>query len=206
MEENPTTPMVETRNASSGHEMRVAFEVRAAGDDEEMIIEGTAALFNTPTMLYSWLREQIAPGAFTNALKKSDVRFAINHNPDLVLARTSNKTLEVWEDGEGLKYKAKLQNTEYSRHYWLMVKSGNISQSSFMFDIKSTKWESIDDDLDERTILEAEYLYDVAPVTYPAYQETTATARAKKEETPAVFNPLDSKEGRELFVKSLKNS
>jgi HK97 family phage prohead protease len=197
----PETPMVETRKASSGHEKRVAFEVRAAGSDEEMIVEGYAALFNNSTQLYSWLREKIAAGAFTNALKTSDTRFAINHDPNLVLGRTSNKTLEVWEDDKGLYYRAKLPNTEIGKHYYEMVRSGTISQSSFMFDIKSTKWERLSDDMDERTILEAEYLYDVAPVTYPAYQETTATARATQPET--VFSPLDSKEGREAYIDSL---
>ncbi len=197
----PTTPMVETRKASSGHEMRVAFEVRAAGSSEEMIVEGYAALFDVSTQLYSWLSEKIAPGAFTEALKTSDTRFAINHDPNLVLARTSNKTLELWEDDKGLYYRAKLPNTELGKHYHEMVRSGIISQSSFMFDIKSTKWERLSDDMDERTILKAEYLYDVAPVTYPAYQETTATARATQPET--VFNPMDSKEGREAYIDSL---
>lgn len=197
----PETPMIETRNASSGHEMRVAFEVRAAGSEEEMFVEGYAALFDNSTQLYSWLREKIAPGAFTNALKVSDTRFAINHDPNLVLARTSNKTLEIWEDEKGLYYRAKLPKTEIGKHYHEMVRSGTISQSSFMFDIKSTKWERLSDDMDERTILEADYLYDVAPVTYPAYQETTATARATQPET--VFSPLDTKEGREAYINSL---
>lgn len=197
-----TGVMIETRNAApSGHERRVVFEMRAEGDSDSMTIEGYAALFDVRTQLYSWLYEEIAPGAFANALKRSDVRLQINHNPDLVLARQSNGTLEVFEDSKGLFYRGKLQKTSISEHYWTMVKSGTISQSSFLFKVEKHEISDINDLQQLRRIIEFKTIFDVAPATIPAYNETTATARSKKEEE-TLTSPFSDMDYRRKYILS----
>lgn len=189
-----TGQMVETRKAAiAGQEIRIAHEIRAASDNAQMIVEGYAALFNTRTQLYSWLYEEIAPGAFADALKTAETVLQINHNPDLVLSRMDIPLdpLEVFEDSKGLFYRAKLRDTEISKHYWTMVKDQVIKQSSFMFTIEAYERTELNDYQDLRRITKAKSLIDVAPVTRPAYNQTTVTARSKKDPVILAFDDLE---------------
>ncbi len=57
------------------------------------------------------------------------------------------------------------------------VKRGDDSQSSFAFTVKDASWET-KDGKDHRIIEKIQRWYDVAPVTYPAYQNTTVGKRS----------------------------
>ena len=195
--------MVETRKAAiAGQEIRIAHEIRAASDNAQMIIEGYAALFNTRTQLYSWLYEEIAPGAFVDALKTAETVLQINHNPDLVLGRMDIPAdpLEVFEDSKGLFYRAKVRDTEISRHYWTMIKDQVIKQSSFMFTIEAYERTELNDYQDLRRITKAKSLIDVAPVTRPAYNQTTATARSKKDPVILAFSDPECRRTYSDFI------
>lgn len=187
---------VETRNAKTGPEMRVAFEIRAEKDGDDLFIRGYAALFDVRTTLLPWLVEEIAPGAFKKAIEVSDTALAINHNPDLILARMSNKTLEVYEDAKGLHYSGRLQDTAISRHYWQMVDCGNIRQSSFKFTTEKDERTLLNAKQELRRLIEVRSLLDVAPVTDPAYIQTTATTRSK----PVPLSPFEDAETRKRFI------
>ena len=147
-------------------------EMRAA--DDEMIVEGYAAVFNSITDLGAF-RERIAPGAFSDVLD-NDVRFLVNHD-GMPLARTSNGTMTLQEDEHGLHYTAHLSNTQAGRDVYTMIKRGDLSQSSFAFTIKE---ESIDED-GVRVIEKVASLIDTSVVTYPAYQAATVSARSESE-------------------------
>ncbi len=56
----------------------------------------------------------------------------------------------------------------------------DITQSSFAFTIKEQKWSESTKygSMGKRTITMIEDLYDVSPVTYPAYADTEADARS----------------------------
>ena len=58
------------------------------------------------------------------------------------------------------------------------VKRGDISQMSFAFTIAE---EEIDRAANLRTVTKVKRLYDVSPVTYPAYPTTSISARSKFE-------------------------
>ena len=146
-------------------------EMRAAGD--EMVVEGYAAVFDSVTDLGPF-KERIAQGAFTDVLN-DDVRLLINHD-GVPLARTSNGTLVLEQDERGLYYRGTLSNTQAGRDLYEMIKRGDINQSSFAFTIAN---ESIDDD-NVRVIERVGRLIDVSPVTYPAYQAASVTARAEE--------------------------
>lgn len=125
--------------------------------------------------------ERVAKGAFDDVLE-NDVRALFNHDPNLVLARTKSKTLELFKDKEGnLAYRFKTPNRSYAKDLEDAVKSGDVDQSSFAFRVKEEKWEWRDDNKDlkkdRRTILKFEKLYDVSPVTYPASPSTTVATR-----------------------------
>jgi hypothetical protein len=91
---------------SNGVQYRAA-EMRAAADEDEMIVEGYAAVFDSVTDIGPF-QERIAPGAFSDVLD-NDVRLLINHD-GVPLARTTNGTLELKQDDTGLHYRAALSS------------------------------------------------------------------------------------------------
>ena len=149
-------------------------EVRdAEGDD--MVLEGYAAVFNSETDL-GHFREVIKPGAFDDVMT-NDVRALINHDPNLILGRTENGTLELSTDERGLKYRVKLGNQSYAKDFYESVKRGDISQSSFAFTIDQQSW---NEERTVRSVDKVRQLLDVSPVTYPAYAAATVQAREQQ--------------------------
>jgi len=168
-------------------------EVRAAGDDS-LVIEGYAANFDTETDL-GYFRETIARGAFDDVLE-DDVRLLLNHE-GAPMARTTNGTLELSVDENGLKYRAALADTQDGRDLYKLIKRGDISQSSFAFTITDEKWS---EDRSTRTVQRMGKLLDVSPVTYPAYATTTVSARnmaAAKEEAEEMKTEQEAPEVRQ---------
>ena len=149
-------------------------EVRDA-DGDDMVLEGYAAVFNSETDL-GHFREVIKPGAFDDVMT-NDVRALINHDPNLILGRTENGTLELSTDERGLKYRVKLGNQSYAKDFYESVKRGDISQSSFAFTIKDQSW---NEERTVRSVDKVRQLLDVSPVTYPAYAAATVQAREQQ--------------------------
>lgn len=167
--------------ASANIEKRAA-SIGAA--TEGRTIEGYAALFNKRTEIWPGFFEEIAPGAFKNAIGKSDVRALFNHDQNRILARTSSGTLQIGEDEKGLWYRFEMPDTTEGNDLLTMIKRGDINQSSFAFTVKVSEWHEENGNDTLRRITEVEELFDVSPVTYPAYQDTTVSARKKAEEMP----------------------
>ena len=150
-------------------------------ENGERIIEGYAAKYETETNIGPFM-ESISRGAFDNVLE-NDVRALINHDPSLVLGRTSAGTLELTSDDVGLKYRVKLGNQQYATDLYESIQRGDISQSSFAFTIKEQTWS---EDRSSRKVNEVAQLLDVSPVTYPAYKEATVVAREEEEEAKEI--------------------
>jgi HK97 family phage prohead protease len=152
-------------------------ETRAAPVElEDRKIVGYAAVFDSPTDIGGFFREQIKPGAFAEALGRDDVRALINHDEDLVLGRNKAGTLRLEEDEKGLRIELDPPDTQYARDLIVSMERGDISQMSFAFIARKQEW---DDTTDPplRTILDVE-LFDVSVVTYPAYPDTSAAVRS----------------------------
>jgi len=152
-------------------------EVRESEGDD-MTLEGYAAVYNSETDL-GHFREVIKPGAFDDVLD-NDVRALINHDPNLILGRTTNGTLELSVDERGLKYRVKLGDQQYAKDFYESVKRGDISQSSFAFTIDKQSW---NEERTVRSVDKVRQLLDVSPVTYPAYAAATVQARDQQLET-----------------------
>lgn len=152
-----------------------AFEMRAA--EEEMTVEGYAAVFESPTVLYSDgdidYQEVVDRRAFAQALMK-DVVMNYNHQGKPV-ARTKNGTLTLNTDDHGLHIRADLSGTEEGRRLYEEIKGGYIDKMSFAFTVSE---DSYDRDTHTRRILGIERLFDVAAVDIPAYDATRISARA----------------------------
>lgn len=152
-------------------------EFRAeGGGDKPTIIHGHAAVFNSPAdSNWGWF-EQIAPGAFTDAVKNDDVRALINHNPDKVLGRTKSKTLTLKEDKKGLYFEVEVPDTGYGNDLVTSMRRGDIDQMSFAFRTKRAEWD-YEQDPPMRTLIDVQLL-DVSPVTFPFYADTDAQVRS----------------------------
>ncbi len=148
----------------------------AASDGAVRPIGGYAAVFNTDTRIGDYFIERIAPGAFTGAIARDDVRCLFNHSNNFVIGRSKSGTLRLSEDSTGLAYEADPPDTEWARGLVVSIERGDINSSSFAFRALREQWDETGD-LPVRTILEVELL-DVSPVTYPAYDDATVGVRA----------------------------
>ena len=150
-------------------------EIRALEEDNEMIIEGYAVVFDSPAT-HSGYTEVVDKDAF-NVCDMRDVSLKYNHKDSvLILARTRNKSLQLTVDDRGLFFSAKLIDTTTNKDVYKMIKSKLIDKCSFAFTVDK---EEYDYDTDTRRILGIDKLFDVSVV--PFYDSTNVVARNKEE-------------------------
>jgi len=112
-------------------------ETRADGNK---VICGYAAVFynsadpGTQYELWPGNVERIMPTAFDRAIReKDDCRALVNHNPDLLLGRTSAGTLKLFADTVGLGYEIIPPNTQAAKDCIASIERGDMTGSSFGF-------------------------------------------------------------------------
>lgn len=150
-------------------------ETREEGD--ELYIEGYFAVFNSTYELWPGATESIAPGAFDDSVS-DDVRALYNHNTDLVLGRTSAGTMEIRQDSHGLWGRIRINREDSeAMNAYARIKRGDITGCSFGFDIAAQEADYRDDSSVHWTITRVSPLYEISPCTFPAYQDTTVSAR-----------------------------
>lgn len=192
---------------------------RATVDEESRRVEGYALLFNTDSrpMWGGDLIERIAPTALDGVLEKSDVLCLMNHDERrgvLARYRMGEGSLKLEIDAKGLRYSFDAPNTALGDELIESLKRGDISESSFAFTVAEDNWERKEDGSYVRTILKFERLYDVSPVYYPAYEDTTVALRslndkkeAEQREIERVAKEKKEAEQREFneYFNNLKN-
>jgi HK97 family phage prohead protease len=155
---------------------------RAIGDGMPKEIGGIAAVVNSVTDL-GYFEEVITPGAFDYALSREyDIRCLFNHESDLILGRTKAETCKVFVNADGNLEYTWIPDYENPTHMSVVrsIMRGDITQSSFAFTIKEQSWADSTKygTMGKRTIKIIDELFDVSPVTYPAYSDTEADARS----------------------------
>ena len=141
-------------------------------EDGKEVVVGYGSIFNSKSENLGGFYEYISPTAISEeTIAKSDTRALINHDQNLILARQSAGTLNLSVDEKGLRYEFSIPETSYGKDLAINMKNGNINQSSFAFTISENgdEWTTDDQGNDIRTITSINKLYDVSPVTYPAY-------------------------------------
>lgn len=155
----------------------VGTEFTTREDGEDLVIEGYFAVFNSNYEIAPGMSESIAPGAFSNSMS-NDVRALTNHDTTLVLGRTKVKTLELRQDERGLWGRIAINPKDSDAlNLYERVKRGDVDQCSFGFDIRSEDTEINEDGSVHWTIKDVE-LYEVSCCTFPAYEETSISARS----------------------------
>jgi HK97 family phage prohead protease len=155
---------------------------RAVGDGMPKEIGGIAAVVNSVTDL-GYFEEVITPGAFDYALSREyDIRCLFNHESELILGRTKANTCNVFVNADGNLEYTWIPDYENPTHMSVVrsIMRGDITQSSFAFTIKEQSWSDSTKygTMGKRTITQIDELFDVSPVTYPAYADTEADARS----------------------------
>jgi HK97 family phage prohead protease len=154
------------------------------------VITGHAAVFDTPTDIGGWFKEVIAKGAFASAIGRDDVRALFNHDENYVLGRTPN-TLRLSEDDKGLAVEIDAPQTQLIKDMVLEpMKRGDLSQMSFAFQVTKEEWDESDPKYPTRTIKDVR-LFDVSPVTFPAYPTTDCNVRSAE----SVLNDYRANQG-----------
>lgn len=155
-----------------------AFEVRQGeGEGEPTRIEGVAAVYDQEVEIFPGFREVVRPGAFTKTLQEGDARALWQHDVAMPLGRESAETLRLTDSPEGLRYSIDPPDTSYARDALEVIGRGDVRESSFGFAVVRDRFHEDESGLAVREILEVE-LFEVSPVTFPAYPTTEVQLRA----------------------------
>ena len=148
-------------------------EMRFVSDGDKRKVAGYAAVFGKWSEDLGGFREMIRPGAFSKTIKEADVRALFNHDPNFPLGRSTNGSLRLFEDDNGLGYELDLPDTSYARDLAVSIERGDISQNSFGFSTVRDQWDKA---YSKRELIEVQ-LFDISPVTFPAYPQTELSLR-----------------------------
>lgn len=159
-------------------------ELRLADADTDAAaprLVGYGAKYGIETDI-GWFREKIKAGAFDEAIENDDVRALKNHDPNLLLGRTASGTLRLASNTVGLRFEIDMPDTTTGRDTVEEVRRGDLKGCSFSFTVAEDKWTHYDDGRpSERTIVKIGRLFDVGPVTFPAYESTSVGVRSLEE-------------------------
>lgn len=181
-------------------------QLRAAEGNEPQQIGGLGAVYydqkNTGTEFRLWddLVERIMPGAF-DAIndQERDIVSLFNHDYSAILGRTANDTLTLRDTKAGLDYTVTPNpDTPEGPKVLALARRGDLGGSSFGFDVISQNLR-VEDEITIREITKVR-LYDIGPVTEPAYLATKAEARALRDQV-ADFLKQEGLAARELARK-----
>ena len=145
--------------------------------DSEHYVEGFAARYEPYVLYHDYdgqpVYERFERGCFDNC-DMSDIIMQYDH-AGKVLARTSNGSLIVEVTDEGLFVAADLGRTEAARDLYEDIKAGMVTKMSWRFRCGTYYY-----DQESRTIVHktVKKIYDVAPVSIPANDDTEINARA----------------------------
>ena len=140
-------------------------------------IRGYAAMFDKLSLPLAGMREKIARGAFAKTIEEDDIRALWNHDSNFVLGRNRSGTLKLTEDDRGLFVEIDPPEAQWAKDLMESIKRGDVSQMSFGFIAQKDDWLREDGKDAIRTLLEVK-LFDVSPVTFPAYPQTSVKVRA----------------------------
>lgn len=167
-------------------EARASVDAGSESSDGRLgTFHGYAAMFNEATTIRSWegeFVERIAPGAFKRTLEHrgDKVKALFNHGFDPTVGDKPLGKIDVLrEDDRGLYVEFGMDDTSYNRDLIASLRSGAIDGMSFQFSVAQDEWDHPKEGLPVRTLREVK-LYEVGPVTFPAYEATEAGVRSRE--------------------------
>lgn len=167
-------------------------EHRAGKSAGIRIIEGYAAVFDSPTVLWEndaeRVVEEVDRRCFSDTIRTDDIRGLFNHNAEKILGRNVSGTMTLVEDVEGLWFEIEADERQtYTSDLLISLDRGDVDECSFGFQVlddEITRTTGGGKDIIRRRLLRTK-LFDVGPVTYGAYPQTSVTARDARSEARA---------------------
>ena len=186
------------------------FEIRANENEEHgHFLSGRPIVYDARTDL-GWYDEIIEAGALDESDLK-DVRFLVNHNTDMIpLARSrnnnENSTMQMSIDNEGMEIRVDLdtENNSEAKSLYSAVERGDLDGMSFMFTVDGDKWDDIESEHPTRTITKISRVFEVSAVTFPAYEQTSISARGLSEALESAKDSLESVKAERRAVEAHK--
>jgi HK97 family phage prohead protease len=186
------------------------FEIRAEQNEEHgHYLSGRPIVYDATTDL-GWYDERIAKGALDDADLK-DIRFLVNHNTDMIpLARSrnnnANSTMQLSVDDEGMLIRVDLdtENNTEARNLYSAVERGDLDGMSFMFVVGADEWDDIDSEHPTRTITKLSKVFEVSAVTFPAYEQTSISARGLSDALDSAKESLENVKAEKRAVEDKK--
>lgn len=186
------------------------FEIRAEQNEEHgHYLTGRPIVYDATTDL-GWYSERIAKGSLDDADLK-DVRFLVNHNTDMIpLARSrnnnANSTMQLSVDDEGMLIRVDLdtENNTEARNLYSAVERGDLDGMSFMFVVGSDEWDDIDSEHPTRTITKLSKVFEVSAVTFPAYEQTSISARGLSDALDSAKESLENVKAEKRAIEDKK--
>lgn len=186
------------------------FEIRAEQNEEHgHYLSGRPIVYDATTDL-GWYDERIAKGALDDADLK-DIRFLVNHNTDMIpLARSrnnnANSTMQLSVDDEGMLIRVDLdtENNTEARNLYSAVERGDLDGMSFMFVVGADEWDDIDSEHPTRTITKLSKVFEVSAVTFPAYEQTSISARGLSDALDSAKESLENVKAEKRAIEDKK--
>lgn len=175
------------------------FEIRAEEDEKHgSMLTGNPIVFGQRTNL-GWYDEIIEPSALERTDLK-DVRFLVNHNTEMIpLARSrhnnENSTMQmsvVPDIGMMIRVDLDTENNAEAKSLYSAVERGDLDGMSFMFAVDEDEWEDIESDHPLRHVRSIAKVFEVSAVTFPAYEQTSITARGLSEALDSAKESLEN--------------
>lgn len=175
------------------------FEVRAEEDEKHgSMLTGNPIVFGQRTNL-GWYDEIIEPTALERTDLR-DVRFLVNHNTDMIpLARSrhnnENSTMQmsvVPDIGMMIRVDLDTENNAEAKSLYSAVERGDLDGMSFMFAVDEDEWEDIESDHPTRHVRSIARVFEVSAVTFPAYEQTSITARGLSDALDSAKESLEN--------------
>lgn len=159
-------------------------EFRATPTADGLTLDGYAAVFNAWTLIDSYegtFRERIAPGAFKRTIGQHMPVLQFDHGTHPVIGSIPlGRITSIVEDTHGLHVKARLSDNWLVQPVRDAIVDGSITGMSFRFSVTANgdMLATGADGILERTITEVA-LYEVGPVVFPAYEQTSVGVRSR---------------------------
>lgn len=151
-------------------------EIKVSRDEDHLYVEGYGAYYGNKDSY----ADVIAQGAFAEFLASEDAKRAVlcwQHD----FSQPIGALVELAEDEKGLRFRAKIANTQQGRDAAELIEAGVLSEFSIGYGVKEAEYPQEDPDGVQR-ILKKLYLYEISLVTRAANPKATLTGTERKDE------------------------
>ncbi|MEM7416780.1 MAG: HK97 family phage prohead protease [Gemmatimonadota bacterium] len=162
----------------------MGLELREANEDEGTgpMLVGYSVVFDSDSEDMGFIEQMDAASITEEVLTESDIRGLYNHIPSNLLGRSpageiDGETMRLKVDDRGLYFEIDLPDTTVGRDVAELVRRGDLTGNSFAFTVAEDEWD-YESDPPRRRVTRVGELFDIGPVTYPAYPETVVSGRA----------------------------